>query len=106
MRHYGTVNVLWLPGVLNLWAAVPASLRPQLEDHGLGVATVVRQVVGYLAADMASLCEGRQDASDVRLLQFWVQFVNKMVAAFPEAASATWSAVLRWLLEARQRVQA
>lgn len=105
LRNYGLINALWV-GVVKCWAAVPLSLRPTLAAAGIGGEAVARQLMGYLSKDLEMLCR-RKECADVKLLQFWVVNITKVMSSYPEeAAPAVWEVLWGWASRARLQIAA
>jgi hypothetical protein len=100
LRNYGLANALWL-GVQGLWATIRPSIRAQLDAHSLSPQSIVTTLKTYLDSDIKRLCE-QKETSDVKLLQFWLVQLGKLLQAYPEAACAVYDAVGAWSPKARQ----
>ncbi len=81
---------------MRLWAA-PAARGLTGE---LSAQTVLERLFEYLHHDIAMYCT-RQQPMDVKLMQFWLAQVNKLLTAFPSQAPACWTRLLRWVLAAQ-----
>lgn len=69
----------------------------------MGVGHLLKMLCSYLSQDVEALA-AREDPNVPKRMQFWLGIVNKLAVACPEASSTAWEALLKWQVQARQRL--
>lgn len=100
IRNYAVLNALWL-AVTKIWTAL-AQHNAQLQTHDISVEDVVRQLGKYLEHDLGMLL-GRSETADVKLLQFWMVQLSKLLTACPHVAVLVFTIIHQWLIASHDK---
>ena len=103
IRNYGLVNALWM-AVQSIWSRVPKNVRSLMDSNGIGTAPIIESIITFLNLDTETVY-ARQDASDVKLLQFWLVQLSKLVTEYPEHGYKTFLSIRDWRIKSYEGFQ-
>lgn len=102
LRSYGVLNALWF-GVTTEWNLAPPALQAVLEDEGISAEAVVQRLISFLKDDTETMCR-RIDVDGVKLLQFWLVQIRKLVGVSNAAAKTAFAGLAKWACTSRGKV--